>query len=56
VRDWIVGRPEHPALAIERLVDELRVERNLSYSPIFRPLFVLDQDAGNSSSMTGPAE
>ena len=51
VRESFVGAMEHQDMPFERLVDELQLERNLSYSPIFQTLFVLDQDAGYSRMM-----
>lgn len=51
VRESFLGTMEHQDMPFERLVDELKLERNLSYSPIFQTLFVLDQDAGYSRKM-----
>ena len=51
VRDSFLGALEHQDMPFERLVDELHLERNLAYSPIFQTLFVLDQDAGYSRKM-----
>lgn|GEM_PF-1538016 len=46
VREATLQAFEHPDVPFESLVEELKPERNLAYSPIFQAFFVLNTPAG----------
>ncbi len=46
VRKTVLDALEHQETPFERLVDELAPKRNLSTTPIFQTMFVLDEDLG----------
>ena len=46
VREAVLGAMDHQDVPFEKLVDELQPARNLSYTPIYQTLFVLDEDTG----------
>ena len=46
VREATLRAFEHPDVPFESLVEELKPERNLAYSPIFQAFFVLNTPAG----------
>jgi len=52
-RDTAVGALEHQDMPFQLLVDRLQPERNLSYTPLFQTMFVLDQDPGGSRELGG---
>ena len=52
VRERVLGAVEHQELPFERLVEDLRPERDLGYNPIFQSWFVMD-NARPAQDQTG---
>jgi amino acid adenylation domain-containing protein len=55
VRDEVLEAQSHAQLPFERLVEELRVERSLSYNPLFQVLFVLQNTPASDLEIPGLA-
>ncbi len=55
VRDEVVEAQGHGQLPFERLVEELRVPRTLSYNPLFQVLFVLQNTPASALAIPGLA-
>jgi amino acid adenylation domain-containing protein len=55
VRDEVLDAQSHAQLPFERLVEELRVERSLSYNPVFQVLFVLQNTPASELEIPGLA-
>jgi amino acid adenylation domain-containing protein len=55
VRDEVVEAQGHGQLPFERLVEELRVPRSLSYNPLFQVLFVLQNTPASELAIPGLA-
>ena len=53
VRDTSVGALEHQDMPFQQLVDRVQPQRNLSYTPLFQTMFVLDEDPGGSRDVGG---
>ncbi|WP_200215665.1 non-ribosomal peptide synthetase [Micromonospora coerulea] len=55
VRNTALGAYAHQDLPFERLVDELQPDRDLSHSPLFQALFVLQNAPGETPQLPGLA-
>ncbi|MBV9775316.1 MAG: amino acid adenylation domain-containing protein, partial [Gemmatimonadetes bacterium] len=53
VRETTLGAYEHQELPFERLVEELRPERDLGHSPLFQVLFTVRSDESLPADLTG---
>ncbi|HYX25277.1 MAG TPA: amino acid adenylation domain-containing protein [Thermoanaerobaculia bacterium] len=53
VRETVLGALAHPDLPFERLVEELKPDRNLAHSPIFQTMFVFQSLAAEARPLTG---
>lgn len=53
VRNTVLDAQNHQDLPFEQLVEALRPERNVSYSPLFQVMFVLQNQSGQSLSLPG---
>ncbi len=51
VRTAVMGAYAHPELPFEKLVEELQPERNLSYSPIFQVMMIMQNAAGTTLTL-----
>ena len=51
VRETCLGAFGHQEMPFERLVDELQPERNLSHSPLFQTLFLMEESVGRDARM-----
>ncbi len=56
VRTDALGAYEHQDLPFEKLVEELRPQRDLSHAPLFQVLVALDTAAGESWELPGSAD
>jgi len=55
VRETTLGAYQHQDVPFERLVDELRVERSLTHTPLFQVMFSLIEGAGTQRPFGGVA-
>ena len=53
VQQTLTGAYDHQDIPFERLVDELGVSRELSHTPLFQVMFVLQNATNNSLSLPG---
>jgi amino acid adenylation domain-containing protein len=51
VRDVSLGALQHQEMPFQLLVDELQPNRDMSISPLFQTLFILDEDPGDERTM-----
>jgi amino acid adenylation domain-containing protein len=51
VRDVSLGALQHQEMPFQLLVDEVQPNRDMSVSPLFQTLFILDEDPGDERSM-----